>query len=284
MLDLIPEVQRLIDRALEEDLAFSDPTTGYLVPPDLNSTGIIRSKATGVLAGIDVALAVFRRVDPNLHIEALLVDGTALGPGVPIARMEGSTASILRAERTALNFLQRMSGIATATSNYVHVVEGYKAKIIDTRKTVPGLRYLDKYAVRAGGGSNHRLNLADGILIKDNHIAALRSKGLSLKDTVCLALERSPHTIKVEVEVTNLEELSEALDAGAHIIMLDNMSLDDMRMAVEIVDGRAVLEASGGINAETVRDVAATGVDLISAGSLTHSVNALDLSLDLETN
>ncbi len=154
MLDLIPEVQRLIDRALEEDLAFSDPTTGYLVPPDLNSTGIIRSKATGVLAGIDVALAVFRRVDPNLHIEALLVDGTAPEPGVPIARMEGSTASILRAERTALNFLQRMSGIATATSHYVHVVEGYKAKIIDTRKTVPGLRYLDKYAVRAGGGSN----------------------------------------------------------------------------------------------------------------------------------
>ena len=211
-------------------------------------------------------------------------DGSSLAPGDSIARVEGSAASILRAERPALNFLQRMSGIATDTSSYVKAVEGLKSKIVDTRKTVPGLRYLDKYAVRAGGGANHRMNLADGILIKDNHIAALRSRGLSLKETVALALERASHTIKVEVEVTNLEELGEALEAGAHIIMLDNMSLDAMRQGVEMVNGRAVLEASGGINMETARAVAETGVDLISIGGLTHSVKALDISLDLEFN
>ena len=209
-------------------------------------------------------------------------DGASLAPGDSIAQVEGSAASILRAERPALNFLQRMSGIATDTSRYVKAVEGLKSKIVDTRKTVPGLRYLDKYAVRAGGGANHRLNLADGILIKDNHIAALRSRGLNLKEIVKLALERASHTIKVEVEVTNLEELQEALEAGAHIIMLDNMSLDAMRQGVDVVNGRAILEASGGINMETARAVAETGVDLISIGGLTHSVKALDISLDLE--
>jgi len=275
-------VQNLIDRALAEDQTFNDPTTGSIIPPDLKGLGVIRSKANGVLAGVEVSLAVFRRVDPQLRTEALLPDGVALSPGVAVARVEGSAASILRAERIALNFLQRMSGIATDTSRYVKVVEGFKARIVDTRKTVPGLRYLDKYAVRAGGGANHRLNLADGILIKDNHIAALRSQGLSLGDTVKLALERAPFTVRVEVEVTNLEELQEALEVGAHIIMLDNMSLADMRRAVEIVNGRAIIEASGGINLETVRAVAETGVDIISVGSLTHSVRALDMSLDLE--
>ncbi len=282
MIHLTPDVQNLIDRALAEDQTFNDPTTGSIIPPDLKGLGVIRSKANGVLAGVEVSLAVFRRVDPQLRTEALLPDGVALSPGVAVARVEGSAASILRAERIALNFLQRMSGIATDTSRYVKVVEGFKARIVDTRKTVPGLRYLDKYAVRAGGGANHRLNLADGILIKDNHIAALRSQGLSLGDTVKLALERAPFTVRVEVEVTNLEELQEALEVGAHIIMLDNMSLADMRRAVEIVNGRAIIEASGGINLETVRAVAETGVDIISVGSLTHSVRALDMSLDLE--
>jgi len=282
VIHLTPDVQNLIDRALAEDQTFNDPTTGSIIPPDLKGLGVIRSKANGVLAGVEVSLAVFRRVDPQLRTEALLPDGVALSPGVAVARVEGSAASILRAERIALNFLQRMSGIATDTSRYVKVVEGFKARIVDTRKTVPGLRYLDKYAVRAGGGANHRLNLADGILIKDNHIAALRSQGLSLGDTVKLALERAPFTVRVEVEVTNLEELQEALEVGAHIIMLDNMSLADMRRAVEIVNGRAIIEASGGINLETVRAVAETGVDIISVGSLTHSVRALDMSLDLE--
>ena len=282
MIHLTPEVQRLIDQALSEDLTFNDPTTAGIIPADLKGVGVIRSKADGVLAGVNIALAVFSRVDPRLRTEALVEDGTALAPGDSIARVEGSAASILRAERPALNFLQRMSGIATDTARYVKVVEGLTAKIVDTRKTAPGLRYLDKYAVTAGGGANHRLNLADGILIKDNHIAALRSRGLSLKEVVSLALERASHTIKVEVEVTNLEELQEALEAGAHVIMLDNMTLNQMREAVEMVKGRAVIEASGGINLETVRAVAETGVDLISIGGLTHSVKALDISLDLE--
>ncbi len=282
MIHLTPEVRRLIDEALSEDLTFNDPTTASIIPADLKGVGVIRSKADGVLAGVNIALAVFSQVDPRLRVASLVEDGAALAPGDSVARVEGSAASILRAERPALNFLQRMSGIATDTARYVKVVEGLTAKIVDTRKTAPGLRYLDKYAVTAGGGANHRLNLADGILIKDNHIAALRSRGLSLKEVVALALERASHTIKVEVEVTNLEELQEALEAGAHVIMLDNMTLNQMREAVEMVKGRAVIEASGGINLETVRAVAETGVDLISIGGLTHSVKALDISLDLE--
>ena len=282
MIHLVPEVQHLIDLALAEDQVFSDPTTAALIPSDIKGTGVIRSKAQGVVAGLDVSLAVFRRVDPELRTEASLADGASVAPGDSVALVEGSAASILRAERPALNFLQRMSGIATDTARYVQVVEGCRARIVDTRKTAPGMRYLDKYAVRAGGGGNHRLNLADGILIKDNHIEALRSRETGLGETVKLALERAPHTIKVEVEVTNLKELREALDAGAHIILLDNMSIEEMRRAVDTVAGKAVLEASGGVNLETVRAVAETGVDLISVGSLTHSVKALDLSLDLE--
>ncbi|MCH8107978.1 MAG: carboxylating nicotinate-nucleotide diphosphorylase [Chloroflexi bacterium] len=279
---LPPEVHQLIDAALTEDQVFNDPTTMTLVPPEIMGVGMIRAKAHGILAGTDVALAVFRRVDPNLDTEALLSDGTELSPGADIARVAGSAGSILRAERIALNFLQRMSGIASDTHIYVEAVRGLNARIVDTRKTVPGHRYLDKYAVRMGGGHNHRLNLADGILIKDNHIQALRSRELGLPEVIKLALSRASHTIKVEVEVESLEQLREALAAGAHIIMLDNMTVDTMRQAMEIVDGRAVVEASGGIDLETVRAVAETGVDLISVGALTHSVTALDISLDLE--
>ncbi|MCH8224707.1 MAG: carboxylating nicotinate-nucleotide diphosphorylase [Chloroflexi bacterium] len=279
---LPPEVHQLIDAALTEDQVFNDPTTMTLVPPEIMGVGMIRAKAHGILAGTDVALAVFRRVDPNLDTEALLSDGTELSPGADIARVAGSAGSILRAERIALNFLQRMSGIASDTHIYVEAVQGLNVRIVDTRKTVPGHRYLDKYAVRMGGGHNHRLNLADGILIKDNHIQALRSRELGLPEVIKLALSRASHTIKVEVEVESLEQLREALAAGAHIIMLDNMTVDTMRQAMEIVDGRAVVEASGGIDLETVRAVAETGVDLISVGALTHSVTALDISLDLE--
>ncbi len=282
MIHLTPDVQHLIGQALTEDLAFNDPTTASLIPIETRGVGDIRAKSYGVLAGIEVCLAVFRRVDPELRTRALLVDGAVLTPGETAARVEGSVSSILRGERVALNFLQRMSGIATDTALYVKAVEGYKARIVDTRKTVPGLRYLDKYAVRMGGGANHRLNLADGILIKDNHIAALASRGLSLKEGVRLAQKGAPHTLKIEVEVTNLAELEEALEAGAHIILLDNMPVDEMRRAVAIVDGRAVLEASGGIDLENVRAVAETGVDLISVGALTHSAKALDISLDLK--
>jgi nicotinate-nucleotide pyrophosphorylase (carboxylating) len=279
---LPPEVHRLIDLALSEDQTFSDPTTGLLIPQEVRGTGVLRAKATGALAGVEVALAVFRRVDPELVTQALLADGSALSPGTDIARIEGSAGSILRGERIALNFLQRMSGIATDTRRYVEAVRGLRARIVDTRKTVPGHRYLDKYAVRMGGGHNHRLNLADGILIKDNHIAALASQELGLGEVVRLALDRAPHTIKVEVEVENLEQVREAVAAGAPVIMLDNMPVDLMRQAVRIIGGRAVVEASGGITLDTVRAVAETGVDLISIGGLTHSTKALDISLDLE--
>ena len=282
MSQLPPEVYNLIDAALSEDQGFNDPTTQALIPAEIQAVGMVRAKAVGMLAGIDVCLAVFQRMDSALKTEGLKTDGSALSPGDDIARVEGSAASILRAERVALNFLQRMSGIASDTNLYVQAVQGSNSRIVDTRKTAPGHRYLDKYSVRMGGGHNHRLNLADGILIKDNHIEALRSREMGLGQVVQLALSRASHTIKVEVEVETLEQLQEALDAGAHIIMLDNMPVETMREAMGIVNGRAVVEASGGINLETVRSVAETGVDLISIGGLTHSVTALDISLDLE--
>lgn len=282
MSQLPPEVYNLIDAALSEDQSFNDPTTQALIPAEIQAVGMVRAKAVGMLAGIDVCLAVFQRMDSALKTEGLKSDGSALSPGDDIARVEGSAASILRAERVALNFLQRMCGIASDTNLYVQAVQGCNARIVDTRKTAPGHRYLDKYSVRMGGGHNHRLNLADGILIKDNHIEALRSREMGLGQVVQLALSRASHTIKVEVEVETLEQLQEALDAGAHIIMLDNMPVETMREAMGIVNGRAVVEASGGINLETVRSVAETGVDLISIGGLTHSAAALDISLDLE--
>ena len=277
-----PEVYYLIDAALTEDQTFNDPTTQAVVASEISGVGMLRAKAHGVLAGVDVGMEVFRRVDPGLDTRVLLDDGAALAPGDEIAWVSGQAAGILRAERIALNFMQRMSGIATDTNRYVKAIQGLKARIVDTRKTAPGHRYLDKYAVRMGGGHNHRLNLADGILIKDNHIQANRFREMGLRQVVELALARASHTIKVEVEVETLEQLSEALDAGAHIIMLDNMPVDLMREAMLIVGNRAVVEASGGITYDTVRAVAETGVDLISIGGLTHSVTALDISLDLE--
>ena len=282
MSQLPPEVYNLIDAALSEDQAFNDPTTHALVPQGIQAVGMIRAKGNGMLAGIEICQAVFQRIDASLDAQVLLPDGSALTPGTDLARIEGDAGSILRAERVALNFLQRMSGIASDTNEYVKAIEGSQARIVDTRKTAPGHRYLDKYAVRMGGGYNHRLNLADGILIKDNHIEALRSQEMGLQDVIKLALSRASHTIKVEVEVESLEAAEEAAAAGAHIIMLDNMSPELMRQAMEIIDGRAVVEASGGISMETVRAVAASGVDLISVGGLTHSTKALDISLDLE--
>ncbi len=277
-----PEVHALIDAAIAEDQTFNDPTTAAVVPSGIRGAGILRAKAHGVLAGVDVGLAVFRRVEPGLQLEALMADGAALSPGDGIARVAGPAAGILRAERVALNFMQRMSGIASLTHRYVCAIEGTRSRIVDTRKTAPGHRYLDKYAVRAGGGYNHRYNLADGILIKDNHIEANRFREMGLRQVIALALERASHTIRVEVEVESLEAAREALDAGAHIIMLDNMPIDMMREAMSFIGDKAVVEASGGINFSTVRSVAETGVHLISIGELTHSPPALDISLDLE--
>ena len=277
-----PEVYALIDAAIAEDQTFNDPTTAAVVPPGIRGAGMLRAKAHGVLAGGDVALAVFRRVDPSLELAALLPDGTPLAPGDAIARVAGPAAGILQAERIALNFMQRMSGIATLTGRYVSAVQGTRARIVDTRKTAPGHRYLDKYAVRAGGGHNHRYNLADGILIKDNHIQANRFREMGLRQVIQLALQQASHTIRVEVEVETLDDAREALDAGAHIIMLDNMPVETMRQAMSFIGDRAIVEASGGINFSTVRAVAETGVHLISIGELTHSPRALDISLDLE--
>ena len=277
-----PDVYALIDAAVAEDQTFNDPTTQAVVSPEIQGTGMLRAKAVGVLAGVDVAIAVFQRVDPTLEVEAILQDGAPLSPGDDIAVVRGSAAGILRAERIALNFMQRMSGIASDTNRYVQAVDGLNARIVDTRKTAPGHRYLDKYSVRMGGGYNHRLNLADGILIKDNHIQANRFREMGLKDVIQLALARASHTIKVEVEVESMEQVKEALEAGAHINMLDNMSVPEMADAMKVIGDQAIVEASGGITYDTVRAVAETGVDLISIGALTHSVEALDISLDLE--
>ena len=253
-----------------------------MVPPEIQGTGWLRAKATGVLAGVDVALAVFHRVDPTLDARAILQDGAPLCPSNDIAVVRGSAAGILRAERIAHKFMQRMSGIASDTNRYVEAVRGLNARIVDTRKTAPGHRFLDKYSVRMGGGYNHRLNLADGILIKDNHLQANAFREMGLKDVIQLALARASHTIKVEVEVESMDQVQEALEAGAHIIMLDNMSVAEMAEAMKVIGDRAIVEASGGITYDTVRAVAETGVDLISIGGLTHSVDALDISLDLE--
>ncbi len=282
MSEFPPEVYSLIDAAIAEDQTFNDPTTAALVPPQIRGIGMLRAKANGVLAGVEVGMAVFRRVEPDLELTALMDDGSALAPGYDIARVAGPAAGILRAERIALNFMQRMSGIASLTNRYVRAIEGSRSRIVDTRKTAPGHRYLDKYSVRAGGGYNHRYNLVDGILIKDNHIEANRFREMGLRQVIELALERASHTIRVEVEVETLEAAREALDAGAHIIMLDNMPVDMMREAMGFIGEQAVVEASGGINFNTVRDVASTGVHLISIGELTHSPPALDISLDLE--
>ena len=278
---ITPEIESLIDRALAEDLSIGDPTSQALIPSGLAAQADVVARVEGTLAGVDVALAVFRRVDPDLDLLRAMEDGSTLKTGDVAVSVKGDASSILQAERTALNFLQRLSGIATETARYVRAVAGHKALIVDTRKTTPGLRVLEKYAVRMGGGRNHRQNLGDGILVKDNHIQALRNQGLSLGEIVCRARARAAHTVRVEVEVEDLGQVREALDAGAEIILLDNMGLEDMSRAVELASSRAVTEASGGISLDTVGDVAATGVDLISVGALTHSSRALDLSLEL---
>ena len=281
MLQITSSIRDMVERALVEDLGHGDVTTDALIPPDARGQASVVVKADGVVAGLEVALEVFRQVDPSTQSRIRMEDGAPVSPGDVLADLEGSVAGILKAERVSLNFLQRLSGIATATAAYVKAVQGTKARIIDTRKTVPGLRQLEKYAVRVGGGHNHRYNLADGILIKDNHIAALRARELGLAEIVDLARERSPHTLRVEIEVETVEEAVEALEAGADVVLLDNMTPDEMRRVVEISGGRALLEASGGVTLDTVRAVAETGVDLISVGALTHSVRALDISLDM---
>lgn len=281
MFHMTPDAEALIDRALSEDLSIGDPTTDILIPDDMRGQADFVAKEAGALAGVDVALAVCKRVDGALAVEAFMLDGAALKPDDVVARVSGRMASILKAERTALNFIRRLSGIATLTAAYVRAVDGYSARIVDTRKTTPGLRALEKYAVRMGGGHNHRQNLGDGILIKDNHIQALAGLGMTLGDVVRKANREKSHTINVEVEVEDMAQVEEALAAGATLILLDNMDAEEMAAAVAVARGRAVTEASGNITLATVRAAAAAGVDIISVGALTHSSGALDISLDL---
>jgi nicotinate-nucleotide pyrophosphorylase (carboxylating) len=275
-------IEEIIDRALAEDLAKGDVTTEALISTDRQGTALIVAKKEGILAGIDTAKEVFHRVDPELKLEVLLEEGARVKLGSEVARVSGSIASILKAERVALNFLQHLSGIASETDRYVQAVKGLPVRIMDTRKTTPGLRSLEKDAVKAGGGENHRMSLGDGILIKDNHLAALGRQGLNIKEIVTRARKNSPERLPIEVEVGTLSEALEAVEAGADIVMLDNMGLDDMRKAAKSIHGRALIEASGGITLANVRAVAETGVDFISIGALTHSATALDISLDLE--
>jgi nicotinate-nucleotide pyrophosphorylase (carboxylating) len=275
-------LRRVVEAALAEDGAQDDVTTRALVPPGQRGAGAFISKDTGVLCGLPAVEAVFAALDGSVRVEACMAEGASLTPGAVIARINGPLAAVLSGERVALNLLQRLSGIATATRQLVDAVAGVDVRIVDTRKTTPGLRELERYAVRAGGGGNHRFNLTDAVLIKDNHLAAVRARGLGIADAVREARRAAAGGMRIEVEVTTPEEAREALDAGADAILLDNMPLEDVRRVVATAKGRVELEASGGITIKNVRAVAETGVDVISVGAVTHSARALDISLELE--
>lgn len=276
-LSFSPLVERLIELALEEDLGPGDVTTQALIPPERTGRAHIRAKETLVAAGLPVAQRVFQKLDPQVQFAAKAADGQEVVKGDTLAEIQGPLAAILTGERTALNFLMRLSGIATFTGKMVNAVAGFPAAIVDTRKTLPGWRALDKYAVRLGGGVNHRFGLFDGVLIKNNHLSAVGS----ISQAVRLARQNTHHLLKIEVEVASLTELEEALAAGADIIMLDNMDEAAMARAVALTAGRAWLEASGSMTLERLPAVAATGVNLISMGALTHSAPAVDIHLRL---
>lgn len=269
------KIDELIYNTLAEDTPFGDITTEYTVPREAMSRARLIAKQDGVIAGMDVFCRVFALLSEEIGIKVEIGDGEQAKKGDVLAYLEGPSRELLIGERTALNLLQRLSGIATATANYVRLVQDFPVKIADTRKTTPGLRFLEKYAVRMGGGSNHRFSLSDGVMIKDNHIVAAGG----IKNAVAAAKNNVPHTVKIEVETENLDMVREAVEAGADIIMLDNMDNEMMAEAVRIIGGRALTEASGDMNEERIRSVAATGVDIISIGKLTHSVKAMDISL-----
>lgn len=269
------EIDRIIQTALQEDIGLGDVTTLATVAPGTSGRAQLVAKEDFVLAGLDVAARVFRLVGDGVAFEKIVEDGRAVDRGQVLAWIKGDAALLLQGERVALNLLQRMSGIATLTAQYVRAVEGTRATLVDTRKTTPGLRVLEKYAVRMGGGRNHRTSLYDGILIKENHIVAAGGIAIAVER----ARNRAPHTLRIEIETQNLVEVAEALDAGADIILLDNMEIPMLVDAVGLIDGRALSEASGGVNLDTVRGIAETGVDFISVGALTHSYRSADISM-----
>ena len=270
-------IDNLIKTALLEDINYLDTTTDYLIPANQEGEAKFLAKASGVLCGIDIALRVFELLQPNFKYEVFIQDGEKVNEGDIIATVSCKTRTLLKAERTALNLLQHLSGIATETARCVELVKGTNASIADTRKTLPGMRPIQKYAVTVGGGRNHRYNLSDAAMLKDNHIDA----GGGITNAVAKLKSKLGHMTKIEVEVRNLDELKEAIEANVDVIMLDNMSPELMAEAVKITDGKALLEASGGITSDTIRAVAESGVDIISIGALTHSVKAFDISLKI---
>jgi nicotinate-nucleotide pyrophosphorylase (carboxylating) len=278
----IDYVDKIVEIALAEDVGKGDITSEILIPADLQGRAYMLVKEKGIIAGTQVVERVFHQIDTNLEVVIQIKDGTAVKNGDVPMIVTGNVRSMLKAERVALNFFQRLCGIASTTAEYVEKTHDLFVDIADTRKTTPVLRALEKYAVRMGGGRNHRMDLYDAILIKDNHFAALRALGMSYKDIVIKAKRNSPAGVIVEAEATTIQEALDAVEAGADIVMLDNMSMMEMTRAVELIAGRAEVEASGGVNLKNIRSVAETGVDFISVGALTHSYRAMDVSLELE--
>ncbi|NMB23345.1 MAG: carboxylating nicotinate-nucleotide diphosphorylase [Corynebacterium sp.] len=272
---------RIVAAALDEDAPWGDLTSENLVPESAIVRAHLVAREPGVFSGTCLLEAAFRLVDPEIRIELQITDGEAFEPK-SLGTITGSARAILRAERIALNFTQRMSGIATQTARYVEAVAGTQARIVDTRKTTPGLRIIERQAVRDGGGHNHRTSLSDAVMVKDNHLASVVSSGMTITEALLQMKSRLPHTTHVEVEVDRLDQIEPVLAAGVDTIMLDNFTNDDLREGIKMVAGRAIVEASGGVNLDTVADIARTGVDVISVGALTHSVRALDLGLDFE--
>lgn len=276
------QIDPIIINALKEDLTWGDVTSEHLIPPDCNSELYVLLKEDGVIAGLNVARRTFELVDAELKWTDMETEGSRLKAGTRLARVYGNSRKILAAERTALNLMQRMSGIATLTLRYVDEIRrtSSKTRLLDTRKTTPGLRLLEKYAVRAGGGFNHRYNLSDAVLIKDNHLAILKSIGKDPREAIRELRSAIPHTVTIEVEVDTIEQLQTVLDAGADTVLLDNMTCEELSAAVRLAGKRVLTEASGGVTLENVAQIAATGVDFISVGALTHSSTSLDISLD----
>jgi nicotinate-nucleotide pyrophosphorylase (carboxylating) len=274
-------VDAILGRALAEDAPWGDATSEAFLPVGADASAELVAREAGVLSGVAVFARVFALTDSTVEVETLVGDGQRFGAGEVLARVSGPARSVLRAERVSLNLVQRMSGIATETARYVAAVTGTGARIVDTRKTAPGLRILDRQAVRDGGGRNHRLSLSDAVLVKDNHLAVLAAQGISAGEAIRRARETLPHTTSIEVEVDRIDQIEEVVAAGADTVLLDNFTLDQLRAGVAMIAGRARVEASGGVDLESVAAIAATGVDVISVGALTHSVRALDLGLDI---
>ncbi|PPF31538.1 nicotinate-nucleotide diphosphorylase (carboxylating) [Rathayibacter tritici] len=274
-------IDRVVTLALDEDAPWGDLTSDTLIPPDATADAALIAREPGVFSGGAVLVGTMRQADSRIHCSVLVEDGAAFEAGQSLASIEGPAAGVLRGERVALNLVQRMSGIATLTAQYVAAVEGTRARIVDTRKTTPGLRALERHAVRSGGGRNHRFSLSDAVLAKDNHLAVLAARGIDLTAALRAARASIPHTAHLEVEVDRLDQIEPALAGGADTIMLDNFTPELLRQGVALIDGRAVVEASGGVDLSTVRAIAQAGVDVISVGALTHSVRSLDLGLDI---